>query len=77
MICIICRQAEIIDGRLSVNFERGEMTFAINNVPVEICSGCGEAYVDEEVAVRLLRGMEEMSSAGIFNMVCEYDLVGE
>ena len=52
MICIICRQAEIIDGRLSVNFERGEMNFAINNVPVEICSGCGEAYVDEEVAVR-------------------------
>ena len=77
MICIICRQAEISGGLTSVKFERGEVRLVVNNVPAQICPSCGEAYVDEEVAVQLLRGTEEVSKAGIFNMVCEYDLGSE
>ena len=64
MICLICRQAETVDGLTSVNFERGEMRLAVNNVPAHVCPSCGEAYVEEEVAVQLLREAEEMSKAG-------------
>jgi YgiT-type zinc finger domain-containing protein len=77
MICLICRQAEMVDGLTSVRFERGETNLVINRVPARVCPRCGEAYVDEDVAVQLLRGAEEMSKAGIFNMVCEYHLVSE
>ena len=64
MICLICRQTETVDGVTSVNFERGEMRLAVNSVPARVCPSCGEAYVEEEVAVQLLREAEEMSKAG-------------
>jgi len=64
MMCLICRQAETIDGLTSVNFERGEMRLFIKNVPARVCPSCGEAYVEEEVALQLLREAEEMSKAG-------------
>ncbi len=75
MICLICRQAEIVDGLTSVHFERGEMRLVVNNVPARVCPSCGEAYLDEEVAVKLLRAAEEMSTAGIRDGVIEYNRV--
>ena len=73
MICLICRQAETVDGLTSVNFERGEMRLLINSVPARVCTSCGEAYLDEEVAVRLLRDAEDVSRAGMMDGVIEYN----
>lgn len=72
MICLICRQADVIPGLTSVTFERGEMRLAINSVPANICPSCGEAYVDEDVAVQLLQNAEDMSAAGMIDAVMEY-----
>ena len=73
MICLICRQTEIVDRLTSVNFERGEMRLVVNSVPARVCPGCGEAYVHEDVAIRLLQGAKKMSKAGIFEAVVEYN----
>ena len=73
MICLICRQAETMDGLTSVNFERGKMRLLIKSVPAHICPGCGEAYLDEEVTVRLLRDAEDISRAGMMDHVTEYN----
>jgi YgiT-type zinc finger domain-containing protein len=73
MICLICRQAEIIDGFTSVNFERGEMHLVIKNVPARVCPSCGEAYVGEDIASQLLRIAKEMSEAGFLDAQCEYN----
>jgi YgiT-type zinc finger domain-containing protein len=75
MICLICRQAQIIGGLTSVSFQRGEMHLLINNVPALVCPSCREAYVIEEVAVRLLQEAEEMSEAGMLDVHSEYDSV--
>ena len=72
MICLICRQAETVDGLTSVHFERGEIQLVVNRVPVRICPSCGDAYVEEQVAVSLLWGAEMMSAAGEMNGVIEY-----
>jgi YgiT-type zinc finger domain-containing protein len=74
MICLICRQAETVDGLTFVAFERGEMKLTVNNVPARVCPGCGEAYVEEDVAAKLLRGAEEMSEAGMMDEVIEYEV---
>ena len=74
MICLICRQSEIVDGFTSVSFERGEFRLVVNSVPARVCPSCREAYVDEDVAERLLRDAEEMSRAGMLDVVCEYDV---
>jgi YgiT-type zinc finger domain-containing protein len=75
MICLICRQAEIIDGLTSVNFERGETHFVINHVPARVCPNCREAYVEEDIASQLLRITREMTEAGVFESHCEYSNV--
>ena len=73
MICLICRQTEITDSFTAVFFERGEMRLAIKSVPARVCVGCGEAYVYEDVAVRLLQGAKKIFEAGILDDVIEYD----
>ncbi|HUE99865.1 MAG TPA: type II toxin-antitoxin system MqsA family antitoxin [Anaerolineales bacterium] len=65
MICLVCRQAELIGGLTSVSFQRGEMRFVINHVPARVCPSCGDAYVDEDVAVRLLQSAEDVLIAGV------------
>ncbi len=72
MICLICRQVETLDGLTSVTFERGELRLVVNSVPARICPSCGEAYVDEEVAVQLLRDAEEISRAGTLDVLLEF-----
>jgi YgiT-type zinc finger domain-containing protein len=72
MICLICRQAEILDGPTSVKFQRGEFMLIVNTVPARICPGCGEAYVEEEVTVRLLQIAQEFYEAGNAEVYAEY-----
>lgn len=75
MICLICRQAETVDGLTSVLFERGEMRLVVNNVPARVCPSCGEVYVEEQVAASLLRDAEAMSAAGEMDGVRDYQLL--
>ena len=75
MNCLICRQAETSDGHTSVIFERGEMKYVVNNVPARVCPHCGEAYVEEDVAERLLQAAEEMTISGELNETREYELL--
>jgi YgiT-type zinc finger domain-containing protein len=72
MICLICRQADIIDGPTSIEFKRNELHFVIINVPARVCPRCGEAYVDEDIAWQLLQIAKEMSETGIPDAHCEY-----
>jgi YgiT-type zinc finger domain-containing protein len=72
MICLICRKAKLVEGLTSVSFERGEMKLVVNNVPARVCPSCGEAYVDEDVAVMLLQGAEERARAGNMEAIVEY-----
>jgi YgiT-type zinc finger domain-containing protein len=73
MDCLICRQAKLIDGLTSILFERGELKLMVKQVPARICPSCGDAYVAEDVAVRLLRGAEEISTAGTMEDVRQYE----
>ena len=72
MICVICRQAEIQNRFTSVKLQRGEMDLVIKNVPARVCPGCGEAYVEEDVAVRLLQIAQRLSEAGHSGFSTEY-----
>ena len=74
MNCLICRQAEIVDGLTSVTFERGEMRLVVNNVPARVCPSCAETYVDEKTAVQLLQDAEEMFQTGMRADVIEFQV---
>ena len=72
MNCLICRNAEIVDSFTSITFEREEFRLLINSVPVKICPLCGEAIVDEDVAIRLLSDAEDASDQGIFEGIRDF-----
>ena len=65
MICLICRQAEIVDGFTCVAFERVEFKLSVSGVPARVCPSCGEVYVEETIAVRLLNIVRQRYEAGI------------
>ena len=73
MNCLICRQAELVSGLTSVHLERNEMQLVIHHVPARVCPGCGEAYVEEQVADALLLQAAEISETGVLDGVFEYN----
>ena len=45
--------------------EQDGATVVIKEVPARVCQTCGEEYVDEEIAARLLKIAEEATQAGV------------
>lgn len=72
MICLICRQSDLVDGLTSIPFERDEFRLLIRDVPAWVCPNCGEAVVEEEVAGRLIRQAEDQFAEGVREAVCGY-----
>ena len=72
MNCLICRQAEIVQGVTSIAFEREEFRLLIHDVPAQVCPNCGEAIVTEEVAMLLLGKAEESIAQGIMEGTCKF-----
>ena len=72
MKCVICKQAEVEQGWATVTLERGGLTLVLKRVPARICPNCGEEYVDEDVATRLLDTAAGLARAGAQVVVREY-----
>jgi len=75
MICLICRQADLIERLTVVIFERDEIRLKVDSVPARICPNCGDAVIDEDVAVRLLDAAEEVAKMGRNEYVLEYEKI--
>jgi YgiT-type zinc finger domain-containing protein len=72
MICLICRQSNLVEGLTSIPFERDEFRLLIRDVPAWVCPNCGEAVVEEQVATQLIRQAEDQFAEGIREAVCGY-----
>ena len=64
MKCVICKQAEPQPGTVTITLERGSLTYVVKNVPARVCPNCGEEYVDDVIAARLLRSADESARLG-------------
>ena len=65
MKCVVCRYGETAPGKVTVTLEQDGATVVIKEVPARVCQTCGEEYVDEEIAARLLKIAEEATQAGV------------
>lgn len=65
MKCVICQHGETTPGVVTVTLERGTTTLVFKGVPALVCENCGEAYVSDEVAARLLDIANRAVSAGV------------
>jgi YgiT-type zinc finger domain-containing protein len=65
MKCIICQYGETELGATTVALTRGETTVVIRDVPAEICTICGEEYVDAGTGRRLSQIAEKAIDEGV------------
>ena len=68
MKCVICKHGNTKEGTTTVTFDRDGMTLVVKDVPAQVCTNCGEDYVDEHVAHEILtiaeRNRKERSTGG-------------
>jgi YgiT-type zinc finger domain-containing protein len=64
MRCVTCRNGETRPGKVTVTLERDGTTLIVRGVPAEICENCGEEYVEDSAAARLLETAEEAARTG-------------
>jgi len=74
MKCIICQYGETEPGTTTVALTRGETTIVIRDVPAEICTICGEEYVDAVTGKRLSQIAEKAVNEGVQVDVRRYKL---
>jgi YgiT-type zinc finger domain-containing protein len=72
MTCIVCKQGETVPGTATVTLERDGLILVVKGVPARVCTTCGEEYVDEAIAERLLQVAEEAAQAGVQVDIREY-----
>lgn len=65
MTCVVCKIGETHPGETTVTLERAAMTLVFKSVPAQVCSNCGEAYVDETTTRTLLHEAEEAADSGV------------
>ena len=70
--CVMCKQGETRPGTSTVVLQRGGATVVINDVPARVCENCGEEYVDESVAERVLAAAEASARAGVRVEIRDY-----
>ena len=59
MTCILCKKAATEDGTATVALKRGGLTSVLKAVSAAVGPICGEAFVEDVVAGRLLEIGEE------------------
>jgi YgiT-type zinc finger domain-containing protein len=72
MKCVVCRLGETRPGTTTVVLQRAGATVVINDVPARVCENCGEEYVDEQVAERVLGSAEASARAGVRVEIRDY-----
>lgn len=53
MKCVSCSRGEMVEERRPRVVERHGRVAAVRDVPVLVCDGCGEVYLDAEVIKQL------------------------
>ncbi len=64
MLCTLCKVGETAHGMTTVVLHRGDTALIIKQVPADVCTNCGEYYLSEAIADRVLRLSEEAVEKG-------------
>ena len=65
MNCLVCKQGDTQPGITTVTLERATTTLVVKEVPAQICSNCGEAYMDEATTEALLTMLKQAVANGV------------
>ncbi len=72
MKCVVCKKGETKLDKTTVTLDRDGSTLVFRGVPAEVCTSCGEAYVDGAITARLLDSAERAVRSGIQVEIRQY-----
>ena len=75
MNCLICRQGQLVPGFTTVKLDQEEINLTVKGVPAGVCPNCGDAYLDEKVATRLLQIVKQSIESGEPKEFLEYSII--
>ena len=65
MKCVVCKKGETKLDKTTVTLDGDGSTVVFRGVPANVCTNCGEAYVDGAITARLLDFAETAVRSGI------------
>ena len=72
MKCVICKHGETRPGKATLSAMEGGCTLVVKDVPADICSNCGEEYLNEDVGRRVSALLDEIAQGRVEICVRRY-----
>jgi YgiT-type zinc finger domain-containing protein len=64
MKCFLCPEGETLLASTTITIERDQCTVIIKDVPAEVCTICGEAYLSEETTEQVTKIVDDAVKPG-------------
>lgn len=72
MRCVLCRHGDTKAGEATATLQRGETIIVVKYVPADVCENCGEYYLSDSVAGKIMARAEEAVRNGAEVEVLRY-----
>lgn len=65
MTCIVCKKGSTQPGKVTFTVDKGSTVVVIRDVPAEVCSTCGEEYIDTATMKDVEKLVDSAQKAGM------------
>ena len=65
MKCIICKKGNTQPGKVTFTVDKGSTVVVIRDVPAQVCSTCGEEYIDAATMKDIEKLVDSAQKAGM------------
>ncbi len=71
---MICKHGNTAEGTTTVTLEKNGATIVFKHVPAQVCSNCGERYIQSAITKELLKKAQDIIKSGAEVDIREYSL---
>lgn len=75
--CFLCKNDALKPGVTDTSLTRGDVAMVVKGVPAQVCTNCGEPYLERSVYERLKAEFNAAEMAGVEFMARRYAAVGQ
>ncbi len=72
MKCIVCKNGNTEQGKVTVSVDKKDTVVVIRDVPAQVCTTCGEEYIDAQTMKQIEKLVESAQKAGMNIAVQQY-----
>ncbi len=65
MNCVVCKKGSTRAGRATLTLDKAQTVVVIRDIPAEVCTTCGEEYIDAGTMRDLERLVSMAQKAGL------------